>query len=144
MLRNRRAIFEIVTGLLVISVAGFEFGEEANADDLHLGIIEYEIACMQCHGLEGRGDGPLAKTLKTAPASLTQITRSNRGKFPSEKIAEIIDGRAIVAAHGDRDMPVWGDRYRAPVPGKSPAWVEQRVRAQIRALTDYIKSIQEQ
>ena len=47
MLRNRRAIFGIVTGLLVISVAGFEFGEEANADDLHLGIIEYEIACMQ-------------------------------------------------------------------------------------------------
>ena len=67
MLRNRRAIFGIVTGLLVISVAGFEFGEEANADDLHLGIIEYEIACMQCHGLEGRGDGLLAKTLKTAP-----------------------------------------------------------------------------
>jgi hypothetical protein len=47
MLRSRRAIFRIVTGLLVILVAGFAFGDEATADDLHLGFIEYEIACMQ-------------------------------------------------------------------------------------------------
>ena len=52
----------------------------------------------------------------------------------------MIDGRAIVAAHGDREMPVWGDRYRVPVEGQSSAWVEQRVRTQIRALANYLKS----
>ena len=143
MLRKRKPTSRNVTGLLLILAAEFGVNGEASADDLHLGVIEYEIACMSCHGVEGRGDGKLAKNLKTAPANLTQITRSNHGEFPAEKIVEIIDGRAIVAAHGNRDMPVWGDRYRVSVPGKSPDWVEQRVRVQIRALTNYIKSIQE-
>ena len=112
-------------------------------DDLHLGLVEFEISCMPCHGPEGRGDGRLAKTLKTAPADLTKITRSNRGVFPAAKIARIIDGRGIIAAHGQREMPVWGNRYRAPVPDESTAWVERRARVRIQALVDYIKSIQE-
>jgi mono/diheme cytochrome c family protein len=114
----------------------------AFAEDLHLGLVEYEVACMACHGIEGRGDGRLAKTLKTIPADLTLIAQLNRGMFPSKKIAEIIDGRAIVAAHGNREMPVWGDRYRAAVPDASPAWVERQARARIRALVGYLKSIQ--
>ena len=113
MLRKRKPTSRNVTGLLLILAAEFGVNGEASADDLHLGVIEYEIACMSCHGVEGRGDGKLAKNLKTAPANLTQITRSNHGEFPAEKIVEIIDGRAIVAAHGNRDMPVWGDRYRS-------------------------------
>ena len=112
------------------------------AEDPHLGLIEYEVACMACHGIEGRGDGRLAKTLKTAPADLTLIARSNHGVFPSKTIAEIIDGRAIDGAHGNREMPVWGDRYRAPVPDESPSWVEQQARIRIRALVEYLKSIQ--
>ena len=49
--------------------------DAALAEDLHLGLVEYEVACMACHGIEGRGDGRLAKTLKTVPADLTLITR---------------------------------------------------------------------
>ena len=30
---------------------------EADAEDPHLGVIEYEISCMPCHGVEGHGDG---------------------------------------------------------------------------------------
>ena len=85
----------------------------AKADDPHLGIIEYEISCLPCHGISGRGDGPRAKTLKTVPADLTQIAKHNKGEFPYEKVADMIDGRATVSAHGQREMPVWGDRYRA-------------------------------
>ena len=29
----------------------------------HLGFVEFEIACTPCHGVEGRGDGPLASSL---------------------------------------------------------------------------------
>jgi mono/diheme cytochrome c family protein len=108
-----------------------------------LGITEYELACMACHGVDGRGDGPLAKTLKARPADLTQISKANGGRFPSRKVGEMIDGRAAVAAHGSREMPVWGDRYRAAGSGDSPKMVEQRARAQIGALVRYLETLQE-
>lgn len=123
--------------LLLVAVAN-----QARAESYHRGIVEYEVACMPCHGIDGRGDGRLARTLKTPPADLTQIARSNKGEFPFARIAEIIDGRTIIAAHGQREMPIWGDRYSVAIPGESPAMVEKRVRAQIDALIDYLKTIQ--
>ena len=112
-------------------------GMKAKAEDPHLGIIE-------CHGINGHGDGRLAKSLKTAPADLTKIAKSNRGKFPSDKVADIIDGRGIVAAHGQGEMPVWGDRYRKVTEAnETSAEVEKRARAQIAALVRYLQTIQE-
>ena len=116
---------------------------DAKADDPHLGIIEYEISCLPCHGISGRGDGPRAKTLKTVSADLTQIAKHNKGEFPYEKVADMIDGRAIVFAHGQREMPVWGDRYRASAQTDEPAaWIDQRVREQIAALSKYLATLQ--
>jgi hypothetical protein len=78
------------------------------------------------------------------PADLTQIAKSNGGIFPAARVAEIIDGRAAVAAHGLREMPVWGERYRATrETGESLASLEQRVREQIAALVAYLAGIQE-
>ena len=82
----------------------------AQTDDEHLGLTEYELACMPCHGMDGQGNGPMANQLKIRPSDLTQIAKSNGGIFPTARVFEIIDGRAAVAAHGIRDMPVWGDR----------------------------------
>jgi hypothetical protein len=130
---------------LAMAVA-LQFGVRAlaKADDPHLGIIEYEISCMPCHGVDGHGDGRRAQSLKTAPADLTKIAKSNNGEFPSQKIAEIIDGRAIVASHGRREMPVWGDRYRMRTEAnETPAEIDKRARSQIEALVRYLKTIQE-
>jgi mono/diheme cytochrome c family protein len=114
------------------------------AEDPHLGLTEYELSCMPCHGLNGRGDGPRAKSLKTAPADLTSIAKSNGGVFPSKKLAAIIDGRAIVGAHGQREMPVWGDRYRVRIDvGERTSEMDRRARAQISALVKYLRTIQE-
>lgn len=113
------------------------------AEDPHLGLIEYELSCMPCHGLSGRGDGPRAKSLKTVPTNLTEISRSNGGVFPSKKIAAIIDGRTIIAAHGQREMPIWGNRYRARVEtSEATTTIEHRARAQISALVKYLRTIQ--
>jgi mono/diheme cytochrome c family protein len=139
---HRRTLFHHSKAVAISLLLALLAGHRSHAQDDHLGLVEYEVACMPCHGVEGRGDGRLARTLKTAPADLTQITRMNHGVFPSAKIAEIIDGRASVAAHGNRVMPVWGDRYRAAVPDESAAWVERRARARIQALVGYLKSIQ--
>ena len=116
----------------------------AAQEDEHEGITEYEIACMPCHGADGRGNGPLAGTLSRPPADLTQIAKTNGGQFPADKVAEVVDGRAEVAAHGARDMPVWGDRYRAVTEaGEEPATVDERARSQIDALVRYLETIQE-
>jgi mono/diheme cytochrome c family protein len=130
--------------LAITTAAMVLFGPShpAGAESYHRGMVEYEVACMPCHGIDGRGDGRLAPTLKTRPADLTQIARSNKGRFPAARIAAIIDGRDVMAAHGQREMPIWGDRYRKPIPGEKPAMAEKRVRAQINALIDYLKSIQ--
>ncbi len=127
----------LVAFLLVGSTLAF-------AQDEHSGITEYELACMPCHGIDGRGDGPRAMELSKPPADLTRITKVNGGKFPLKIVAEIIDGRAAVAGHGPRDMPVWGDRYRVQADaGESAKTVERRARGQIAALVRYLESIQE-
>jgi hypothetical protein len=122
--------------------AGLVRAGEADGED-PIGLTEYEIACMPCHGLDGRGDGPKAKTLSMMPADLTAIAKSNGGIFPDRAIYDMIDGRGVIPAHGKRDMPVWGERYRKTGdPGEDPAEVDKRTRALIEALVDYIKTIQ--
>ena len=114
------------------------------AEDPHLGLTEYALSCMPCHGVDGHGDGPRAKSLKTVPPDLTKIAKSNGGDFPAKKVTEIIDGRATVAAHGQREMPVWGDRYRVRVDaGERTAMIERRADTQISALVQYLRGIQE-
>jgi mono/diheme cytochrome c family protein len=69
--------------------------------------------CAVCHGPGGKGNGPAAAALKTPPADLTQIAAHNGGKFPEVKVQGIINGDAeAVAAHGSKDMPMWGDIFR--------------------------------
>jgi hypothetical protein len=99
---------------------------------------------MPCHGVDGRGSGRLAHALRIPPADLRQIAKTNNGEFPSRKVADIIDGRALVALHGPREMPVWGDRYRKAIePNEPAANIDQRAREQIAALVRYLQTMQE-
>ena len=92
--------------------------------------------CASCHGTDGRGAGPAAAALKTGPADLTQIGRAHGGRFPFLWVVGFIDGERSVAAHGSREMPVWGREFRW--------WTgEYGARSRIYALTQYIESIQE-
>lgn len=145
--RNRckwGAMGRIAAGLWVAATLLIAASGQAKAQDPHLGLTEFELSCMPCHGIDGRGDGPRAKSLKTAPADLTKMAKSNKGQFPARKLAEIIDGRAIVGGHGQREMPVWGERYRVQVEASEPAaTTERRARAQISALVEYLRTIQE-
>lgn len=90
--------------------------------------------CAVCHGATGVGDGPAASALAKAPADLTHLSSRNGGQFPEIKVKRYIEGLDQVAAHGTRDMPMWGDLFRSL----------NRDTAQIRiqALSDYLKKIQ--
>jgi mono/diheme cytochrome c family protein len=107
---------------------------------------EFRNSCASCHGTDGKGAGFLTRLFRGVdPGDLTQLAKNNGGEFPSDKVFQVIDGRAEVAAHGDRKMPVWGDRYMAESmtrtgPGPMNDFV---VRKRVLELVYYIQSIQE-
>jgi mono/diheme cytochrome c family protein len=133
----------IVAAVAVIAMANRAASGDSDGED-PIGLTEYEIACMSCHGLDGKGDGPKARALSIMPADLTRIAQRNGGTFPQTAIYDMIDGRGVIPAHGRRDMPIWGDRYRKTGdPGEDPSAVDARARALMQALVEYLESIQQ-
>lgn len=96
---------------------------------------EFVRYCSVCHGVDGKGSGALADTLKTPPADLTQISK-RYGGFPLSKIADIIKNGGEVKGHGSSDMPAWGEAFRDHV---EPVLAS----AMIFELAMYLESIQE-
>jgi mono/diheme cytochrome c family protein len=69
----------------------------------------FQNYCAACHGSDGKGHGPVAEALRHAPPDLTLMSRHNKGSFPSDKVQAILAGRQqSSAAHGTREMPIWG------------------------------------
>ena len=109
---------------------------------------EYEENCAVCHGNSGKGDGPFATNLdlKNTIPSLTLLQKINNGTFPANLIYKIIDGRAEVRMHGPRDMPIWGEQYKAESferYGFKDHVAAGVIRKRILALIEYLKTIQE-
>jgi mono/diheme cytochrome c family protein len=100
------------------------------------GAAIFRAYCAACHGTAGRGDGVMAGQLRRPPPSLTGFARRNGGVFPTERVRQIVEGTGP-AAHGNRDMPVWGAVFkRLPVGG---AGAQDR----IDAVVGYLQEIQE-
>src|SRR5579864_1362786 len=72
------------------------------------GVDLYKSYCATCHGLTGKGDGPIASVLDTSPSDLTTISKRNGGIFPAGRVRKIIAGNDLIKAHGTREMPIWG------------------------------------
>jgi mono/diheme cytochrome c family protein len=68
----------------------------------------FRAYCASCHGLDAKGGGPAASALKAKVPDLTVLTRDNQGQFPALHVRQMIMGDQIVAAHGSREMPIWG------------------------------------
>lgn len=100
----------------------------------------YASYCASCHGIEGRGNGPVAVMLRKQPADLSALSRNNGGRFPSEHVATVLEFGAENMAHGTIEMPVWG-----PVLGKMDVSVPEQGLRQLRVsnLIRYIESMQE-
>jgi mono/diheme cytochrome c family protein len=98
----------------------------------------YTAYCASCHGVDGKGNGPAAAALKTPPTDLTQLAAKNGGAFPDAHVVQIIKGDSMTAAHGNKDMPVWG-----PVFLQMAQHDTAQVQLRIRNLTKYLESIQQ-
>ncbi len=100
------------------------------------GSSSYRVYCAQCHGISGRGDGPVSKVLKVPPADLTRISTRHGGQFPAAEVKRIIMGEDVVTAHGGREMPLWGPVFRSV---EDPGVAELRV----ANLVIYLERLQE-
>ena len=131
----------------VLMAAGMAALLPATVQAISMGEFEYRNSCAQCHGLSGKGDGPVASSLTKAPTDLTVLQKNNGGVFPVTKAYSIIEGTADVRVHGTRDMPVWGNRFRARIKydeneGFSPADTDEYVTTRILALIEYLSTMQ--
>ena len=98
----------------------------------------YIAYCASCHGKDGKGDGPAAAALKSAPTDLTLLAAKNGGQFPKSHVSQTIKGDSATPSHGSKDMPVWGPIFRAM--GTTSDGV---VQLRVRNLTKYIASLQQ-
>jgi mono/diheme cytochrome c family protein len=97
----------------------------------------YVSYCASCHGKDAKGDGPAASALKVPPADLTMLAKKNGGKYPAMRVTSVLGGQANLAAHGNKEMPVWGNVFWK-MSGGHEAEVQQR----IANLNHYIESLQ--
>jgi mono/diheme cytochrome c family protein len=105
------------------------------------GMQLYERLCSSCHGISGKGDGPVASLIETGVPDLTRIAYRDGGEFPTEDVRRTIDGRWDRRAHGARDMPVWGWRlYDAS--SENDAEERAIVDSMIDRLVNHLRGIQ--
>jgi hypothetical protein len=116
------------TKLLMITSVVIGFSASGWAQNIDAGKTAYLSSCAACHGEDAKGNGVLTPVLKIPPADLTTLARRNDGVFPIAAINEIIDGRTLIAAHGTREMPIWG--------------FDVMVRNRIAEIIDYLNRIQ--
>ena len=102
----------------------------------------YSANCANCHGRYADGEGPAARDMPGGSVpDLRYLAARNGGTFPREWVTNVIDGRKTVSAHGERQMPVWGNVFTEldAANGSSKAQTD----AKIQALVDYLVEVQQ-
>ncbi len=93
--------------------------------------------CAPCHGINGKGAGPVAPALKPRVPDLTSIAKRNGGLFPMNRVERTIAGDDFVMAHGTREMPIWGPVFHQIEEDRDYGNIR------LRNLAKYIETMQE-
>jgi mono/diheme cytochrome c family protein len=136
----RKSLLLAAAGIVLIPSAL----AQAQAQRADFGKREFEANCASCHGVDGKGNGPVVEFLKKSPPDLTLLAKGNNSVFPLARVYDVIDG-ANVPAHGTREMPVWGRDYKIKAGeyyADAPYDPDAFVRARILALVEYINRLQ--
>lgn len=96
----------------------------------------FRAYCTPCHGSDAKGAGPAAPALKAKVPDLTLLASNNRGEFPATRVRQTIMGDKVVAAHGSREMPIWGPVFHQVEADMD--WGNVR----LSSLVKYLESIQ--
>jgi hypothetical protein len=68
---------------------------------------------------------------------LTTLAQNHHGKFPAARVRSIISGDENHAAHGSREMPVWGPVFHQIQNDQDLGYVR------LQNVTEYLISIQQ-
>ena len=96
----------------ILSISAALAVTAAGAAELETGAALYAEHCVQCHGVDGSGEGEGVEFSVKAPGDLRMLAARNGGAFPLARVVEIIDGRARLEMHDRGDMPAWGEVFR--------------------------------
>lgn len=114
----------LVRGLAIpLGLALLAGGAAAAQGDAKAGRALYNKWCTSCHGVRGKGDGPMAATLPVKPGNHTDGTRMNA--LPDSYLFTIIHqgGQAV---------------QKSPM---MPPWGTQLTDLQIRDVIAYVRSL---
>jgi len=128
------------TGLAIAAVLALAGSVPAAGQEAAAAKAAYLKYCGACHGPGGKGDGIAGTFMRPKPTDLTQIAKRNGGRFPVEPTLRAIDGRDTVRAHGDPDMPVWGEIFKREAVSPS---AHAEVQGKLLLITKHLESIQE-
>jgi mono/diheme cytochrome c family protein len=138
---NRTIAGCVFFGGLVLCILGIaqnpkpEIPKAGDFDSLE-GPALFATYCAVCHGDNGKGGGPMARVLTTAPPDLTHIWMRHGGRFSLEQVQKIIAGETEVGAHGTSEMPLWGPIFSQGI------WDQDLGRTRIYNLAKYLEKIQ--
>ena len=137
---RRSSRLSILAALAVLALGRPCGAAPSDSMENDLGRQLYLKYCSACHGEAGKGDGVVSQLMRPAPPDLTQIAKKENGKFPFYDVIRQIDGRETLRAHGNSNMPVWGEVFQADQ-GDSPA--KQAVaRGRAMLIAEYLERIQ--
>ncbi|MDV7144270.1 cytochrome c [Tropicimonas sp. TH_r6] len=134
-----------IRALLIVSLTAGASAVSAQGTDPDAGRDIYMSYCVQCHGFEAKGAGPMAEILAVETPDLTGLAAQNEGVFPTATVAMKIDGRTQILAHGG-DMPLFGAFFDAGrnvtmrMPSGQPIMMSQT----LADLVDYLETLQAQ
>jgi mono/diheme cytochrome c family protein len=117
----------------------------AQAQDASFGAGIYRDYCAVCHGETGAGDGMVGVLFTKAPADLRLLTRNNNGVFPTEQVIDAIYGRRPIQAHGQTEMPIWGDFFMSQTlesPTIDPKDAAMITQGRVLSVVSYLESLQ--
>ena len=70
----------------------------------------FKSYCASCHGLDAKGNGPMAASLKIPPSDLRRISIRNHDTFPMMRVEKIIAGEELTSrARLERNAGVGAD-----------------------------------
>lgn len=102
---------------------------------------DFNALCVDCHGADGRGNGPAAAGMVPTPVDLTRVAAGNGGVFPRLQVMGHIYG--FTPGRSESPMPEFGDLLDEPtilydagngVPTPTPA--------RLVALMEYVEAMQ--
>ena len=101
------------------------------------GAALYRAYCAVCHGVDARGRGPMAASLKIPPPDLTKVAARNGGVYPAARVERVISGEVeLPTGHGTGAMPVWGPIF------SQIAWDQDLGRLRVHNLASYLGRLQ--